>query len=70
MGELIGFVIFSVLVVIPGWRIFKQTGMSPAWSLLVFLPGLGFLIIYLLLAFARWPALDEQQPGQTLDERS
>ena len=45
MGELIGAVLFGLILVIPGWRIFKQAGMSPAWSLFVFLPGLGFLII-------------------------
>ena len=32
----IGVIIFGIVLVIPSWRIFKQTGMSPAWSLFVF----------------------------------
>ena len=56
----IGVIIFGIVLVIPSWRIFKQTGMSPAWSLFVFLPGIGLLVIYLLLAFAPWSALDRR----------
>lgn len=50
------FVVTMLLVfVIPGWVIFKKTGMPPALSLLCFVPGIGILICILILAFADWP---------------
>jgi hypothetical protein len=36
----------------------------------VFVPGLGFLIIYVILAFARWPTLEAQQAGPRINERT
>ena len=69
MAELIGLVIFSLIVVIPGWRIFKQTGMAPAWSLLLFIPTLGFLVVIAILAFGRWPAIDgPERPSQANED--
>ena len=65
-----GTIVVSLLLAIPGWKIFKQTGMSPAWSLLVFVPGLGILIVYVMLAFARWPALEAQVPAPPTNETS
>ena len=70
MESFVGAVVFGLLLAIPGWKIFKQTGMSPAWSLFVFLPGLGFLVIYLILAFARWPALEAQQAGPRINQQT
>ena len=70
MESFVGAVAFGLLLAIPGWKIFKQAGMSQAWSLFVFLPGLGFLVIYLILAFARWPALEAQQAGPHINERT
>ena len=55
MGSLIGLVIYSLILVVPAWRIFQRAGFAPALSLLVFIPGLGALIATLILAFARWP---------------
>ena len=70
MESFVGAVAFGLLLAIPGCKIFKQAGMSPAWSLFVFLPGLGFLVIYLILPFARWPALEAQQAGPRINERT
>jgi hypothetical protein len=57
VGFIVGFVVFVVVALIPLWKIFGKTGMSPWLSLLVLIPGLGGLICVLILAFARWPAL-------------
>jgi hypothetical protein len=57
-GPLVGFVVLVVIALVPLWKIFGKTGMSPWLSLLVFIPGLGGLICVLILAFGRWPALD------------
>ncbi len=45
----------SLLVLIPLWRLFDRAGLSPLWSLLVLIPGIGLLIAPAILAFASWP---------------
>lgn len=57
VGFLVGFVVFVVVAIIPLWKIFGKTGMSPWLALLVLIPGLGGLACILILAFARWPVL-------------
>lgn len=42
------------LAIVPGWRILQRAGFSGAWSLLVFVPVLGFLVPW-VLAFVKWP---------------
>lgn len=42
------------LAIVPGWRILQRAGFSGAWSLLVFVPFLGFLVPW-VLAFVKWP---------------
>jgi hypothetical protein len=37
--------------------------MNPALSLFIFLPGLGWWIAGIILAFSRWPSLDTADPG-------
>ncbi len=50
--------IIGAIVVVPFWRIFGRAGLNPAFSLFFFVPGIGWLIVYLLLAFLRWPATE------------
>ncbi|HMK22496.1 MAG TPA: hypothetical protein VK466_09195 [Terriglobales bacterium] len=64
MGELIPGLIFAklviahaVLVIVPLWRVFGRAGFSPALSLLVVIPGFGFLIVAAVLGFGEWPSL-------------
>ena len=52
----VGVLLTLLLLVIPVWRILRRAGMHPAWSLLLVVPYVGFLIVYLMLAFRRWPA--------------
>lgn len=47
-------VVSALLFLYPLWRIFSRAGLSPAWSLLILIPG-GAIIVALILAFARWP---------------
>ena len=55
-GSILMFIIMMLLFfVIPGWVIFKKTGMAPALSLIAFVPGIGALICVLILAFVDWP---------------
>jgi hypothetical protein len=49
-----------ILVGVPVARILRRVGFSRWWCLLCFLPyGVGVLIGVWVLAFIRWPALDE-----------
>ena len=57
MEGIIGGLIAAVLVIVPLWRICGRAGFTPALSLLVVIPWLGFLIIAAVLGFAEWPSL-------------
>ena len=61
MGDLLGWVIGSLLIVVPMWRICGRAGFSPALGLLSLIPWLGFLIASVVLAFSQWPASQSTQ---------
>jgi len=48
-------VIIGLMILVPTCLIYKKAGFNPLWGLLVFLPGLGMLLIFLQLAFSTWP---------------
>lgn len=43
------------LTAYPTWRIIKRAGLNPNWAALILIPGLGGLIILIMLAFSDWP---------------
>ncbi len=47
------------------WRILTKAGFNGALALLMLIPGIGGLIIILMLAFGEWPALQGRTPVQT-----
>jgi hypothetical protein len=47
-------IVFNVVVY---WRICSKAGFSGAMSLLMFIPGVGTLILLCILAFGDWPVL-------------
>ncbi len=53
--EVFHVVIVGLTILIPLCFIFKKAGFNPFWAALVFLPGFGLLIIFLLLALLPWP---------------
>ena len=50
--------IASLIIVVPTWQIFRRAGLSAPLSLLIFVPGLGPVIVTVILAFMRWPAVE------------
>jgi len=54
-------VIVGLMILVPVCLIYKKAGYHPAWGLLVFLPGLGLLLIFLQLAFLPWPNLKPEE---------
>ncbi len=53
-----------LIMIWPIWRIFRRAGLAPAWSLLIFVPALGWLAATAMLALARWPATGGRRGGQ------
>lgn len=53
MSLVIG-LITALIIIVPLWKIFGKAGMHPALSLLVLIPGIGALIVLLILAFGEW----------------
>ncbi len=51
-------IIFGFVLVYPLWRIFSSTGLTPALSLLIFVPFVGVFIVLAVLAFTSWPAAE------------
>ncbi len=49
-------IILGFVLVYPLWRIFSRTGLTPALSLLAFVPFVGVFIVLAVLAFTPWPA--------------
>jgi hypothetical protein len=56
---LIFLLIFFVILVGIYYLIIKKTGYNPWMSLLILIPGLGGLIIIIMLAFTEWPVQRE-----------
>jgi len=44
-----------ILTFIPAWRIFRRTGLSAWWSLLLLAPPPGVILILWIIAFRKWP---------------
>ncbi len=55
-------IVILIALVIPAalcWRVFSKAGFPGALGLLVLIPGLGFFIVLIVLAFAEWPIEQE-----------
>jgi hypothetical protein len=55
------YALFSFVMVLPTWRVFRRAGLSAGWSLMFLLPLIGPLLVLALLAFAPWRPL---RPGR------
>jgi hypothetical protein len=51
MAILLESAIIAVILIYPTWRIFGRAGFHPALSLLLFVPGIGLLIVLFILGF-------------------
>ena len=51
-------VILSLLPLFLLWRTFGKAGLPPATALVCLIPGFGFLLALLILAFSHWPVSD------------
>lgn len=61
------YMVFAALIVIPAWKIFGKAGLTPALSLLVFIPYVGEVIALAILAFAEWSNDDSGPPPTSIE---
>ncbi len=52
-------IILGLFVVLPFWFIFKKAGLSPGLSFIGLIP-FGPLILLFMLAFMKWPAVEDR----------
>lgn len=55
--EFVQVMIVGMMVLIPLCMIYKKAGFNPWLAFLVFIPGLGLLLVFMQLAFQPWPNL-------------
>jgi uncharacterized membrane protein YhaH (DUF805 family) len=55
-------ILLMLAIVVPFVRILRRAGRSGWWVLLLFIPGLGWLILPWVIAFMRW-----ERPKEDLD---
>ena len=61
VNNMLLFIVFSLLWLVPFWIICQKVGISPVLSLAALIPLLGPLIVLAVLAFARWPNLTKRE---------
>ncbi len=58
------YLLMSLLLIIPTWRICQRAGFSGAVSLLLLVPVIGGFIVMSILAFSEWPAGEAQRKAR------
>jgi hypothetical protein len=53
--EIILYLVFAAVFVVPLWRICSRAGFNGALSLLALIPWLGLIIVGGVLSFSTWP---------------
>ena len=56
LKDLVQYLLYVALIIIPAWRILKRAGLYPAWAYLVFLPALGPFAVIIILVYSDWPS--------------
>ncbi len=59
MGPVV-MLIFTILMVLPFWRICKKAGYNGAFSLFILIPIANMIFLY-WLAFAKWPTENSER---------
>jgi len=55
MMEFISSVVSTIIIAIPVWKILVRTGMNRGWIILLIIPFFGWLILWSIIAAAKWP---------------
>jgi hypothetical protein len=60
---LIMLVVTTLFYTFCSWKMCEKAGFPPFLGLIAIIPGLGFFVVILILAFANWP----RQPGSSVN---
>jgi len=52
--QLVPFILFNLILLVPYWRILRRAGRSGWWVLLMLIPAVGWLVVPWVIAFMRW----------------
>lgn len=52
--------VMSAILIFPFWKIYSRAGLSPYFSLTLFIPVFGFFIALIILAVSKWEISEEQ----------
>lgn len=55
LGSIVVGILGFLLLLVPLWRTCGRAGFPSAMSLLIFIPGIGMIVVLAVLAFATWP---------------
>lgn len=53
--ELILYLVFAAVFIVPLWKVCARAGFNGALSLLALIPWLGLVVVGGVLSFATWP---------------
>jgi uncharacterized membrane protein YhaH (DUF805 family) len=56
------FLAFAAFAIFLFWRIFTKAGLSGPLSLLILVPGVGWIIVVCILAFSEWRVVPAPSP--------
>ena len=59
---LVPLLIVLALVLVPFWKIWRRTGHSGGWALLMLVPVANIISLW-VLAFKKWPAVSDGRSG-------
>ena len=65
-GGLIALIIYGAVIVVPFFQLWKRTGHNGWIALLMLVPLVNLIMIY-VLAFKRWPALDNPNVSERFE---
>jgi hypothetical protein len=55
-GSVFILIVFAALLVVPYWKLWRRTGHSGLWALLMLVPLVNLISLW-VLAFKDWPAM-------------
>ncbi|NKB55959.1 MAG: hypothetical protein GKS00_06455 [Alphaproteobacteria bacterium] len=57
------YTIVPIIMFVPTWKIFGIAGKSKKWAFLQAIPYIGHFVLLLILAYSKWPAVDDLSEG-------
>jgi hypothetical protein len=59
IDEIIISVVFYVILAIPFWKMYDKTGINKGWLIVLFVPVIGYFVVWVVLAASKWPKMEQ-----------